>query len=187
MCAKLIVRPAGFEPTTYGLGNTIWGFVTPVLPMHKKARFSVLPVSTKFAPGFLSVSIAAQSLHKFFWGESSISKYLALVSLTVRQCSSSANQSGTAVTRKRYTAEEKIRTVLEPIRGDEPVSAICRRAHNRRETPTEAWKEAVRYLLPTSESVVRDSIYRNSCLSSSLSSLYSSRRPEKATLPCLIE
>jgi len=31
------------------------------------------------------------------------------------------------VTRKRYSAEEKIRIVMEGIRGDEPVSTICRR------------------------------------------------------------
>lgn len=30
-------------------------------------------------------------------------------------------------TRRRYTAEEKIRIVMEGIRGEEPVSAICRR------------------------------------------------------------
>ena len=30
-------------------------------------------------------------------------------------------------TRKRYTAEEKIRIVMEGIRGDDPISAICRR------------------------------------------------------------
>jgi transposase len=30
-------------------------------------------------------------------------------------------------TQKRYTAEEKIRIVMEGIRGEEPVSAICRR------------------------------------------------------------
>ena len=30
-------------------------------------------------------------------------------------------------TRKRYTAEEKIRIVMEGVRGEEPVSAICRR------------------------------------------------------------
>ena len=30
-------------------------------------------------------------------------------------------------TRKRYTAEEKIRIVVEGVRGEEPVSAICRR------------------------------------------------------------
>ena len=30
-------------------------------------------------------------------------------------------------TPKRYTAEEKIRIVMEGIRGEEPVSAICRR------------------------------------------------------------
>ena len=29
-------------------------------------------------------------------------------------------------TRKRYTAEEKIRIVMEGIRGDDPISAICR-------------------------------------------------------------
>ena len=31
------------------------------------------------------------------------------------------------VNRKRYTSEEKIRIVMEGIRGDEPVSTICRR------------------------------------------------------------
>ena len=31
------------------------------------------------------------------------------------------------VTQKRYTAEEKIRIVMEGIKGDEPVSALCRR------------------------------------------------------------
>jgi len=31
------------------------------------------------------------------------------------------------VTRRRFTAEEKIRIVMEGIRGEEPVSAICRR------------------------------------------------------------
>ena len=31
------------------------------------------------------------------------------------------------VTRKRYSSEEKIRIVMEEIRGDEPVSTICRR------------------------------------------------------------
>ena len=31
------------------------------------------------------------------------------------------------VTQKRYTAEEKIRIVMEGIRGDEPVSSLCRR------------------------------------------------------------
>ena len=30
-------------------------------------------------------------------------------------------------TRKRYTAEEKIRMVMEGIRGDDPISTICRR------------------------------------------------------------
>lgn len=30
-------------------------------------------------------------------------------------------------TRKRYTAEEKIRIVMEGIRGDDPISTICRR------------------------------------------------------------
>ena len=30
-------------------------------------------------------------------------------------------------TRKRYTPEEKIRVVMEGIRGDDPVSTICRR------------------------------------------------------------
>jgi transposase len=30
-------------------------------------------------------------------------------------------------TRRRYTAEEKIRIVMEGIRNDDPVSAICRR------------------------------------------------------------
>jgi transposase len=30
-------------------------------------------------------------------------------------------------TQKRYTAEEKIRIVMEGIRGEDPVSAICRR------------------------------------------------------------
>ena len=30
-------------------------------------------------------------------------------------------------TRKRFTAEEKIRIVMEGIRGDEPVSVLCRR------------------------------------------------------------
>jgi transposase len=30
-------------------------------------------------------------------------------------------------TRKRYAAEEKIRIVMEGIRGDEPVTTICRR------------------------------------------------------------
>lgn len=30
-------------------------------------------------------------------------------------------------TRRRYTAEEKIRIVMEGIRNDEPVSTICRR------------------------------------------------------------
>ena len=30
-------------------------------------------------------------------------------------------------TRKRYTAEEKIHIVMEGVRGEEPVSAICRR------------------------------------------------------------
>lgn len=30
-------------------------------------------------------------------------------------------------TRKRYTAEEKIRIVMEGIRGDEPISTLCRR------------------------------------------------------------
>ena len=29
--------------------------------------------------------------------------------------------------RKRYTVEEKIRIVMEGVRGEEPVSAICRR------------------------------------------------------------
>ena len=29
--------------------------------------------------------------------------------------------------RKRYTAEEKIRIVMEGIRGDDPISTICRR------------------------------------------------------------
>ena len=31
------------------------------------------------------------------------------------------------ITRKRYSAEEKIRIVMEGIRGDDPVSTICRR------------------------------------------------------------
>jgi transposase len=31
------------------------------------------------------------------------------------------------VTRRRFSAEEKIRIVMEGIRGEEPVSAICRR------------------------------------------------------------
>ena len=31
------------------------------------------------------------------------------------------------VTRRRYTSEEKIRIVMEGIRGDDPVSTICRR------------------------------------------------------------
>ena len=30
-------------------------------------------------------------------------------------------------TRKRYSAEDKIRIVMEGIRGDDPVSVICRR------------------------------------------------------------
>jgi transposase len=30
-------------------------------------------------------------------------------------------------TRKRYSAEEKIRIVMEGIRGDDPISTICRR------------------------------------------------------------
>jgi transposase len=30
-------------------------------------------------------------------------------------------------TRKRFTAEEKIRIVMEGIRGDEPVTVLCRR------------------------------------------------------------
>ena len=30
-------------------------------------------------------------------------------------------------TRKRYTPEEKIRIVMEGIRGDDPVSTLCRR------------------------------------------------------------
>ncbi len=30
-------------------------------------------------------------------------------------------------TRKHYSAEEKIRIVMEGVRGEEPVSAICRR------------------------------------------------------------
>jgi transposase len=30
-------------------------------------------------------------------------------------------------TRKRYTADEKIRIVMEGIRGDDPVTTICRR------------------------------------------------------------
>jgi len=30
-------------------------------------------------------------------------------------------------TRRRYSSEEKIRIVMEGIRGDEPVSALCRR------------------------------------------------------------
>jgi transposase len=30
-------------------------------------------------------------------------------------------------TRKRYTAEEKIRILMEGLRGEDPVSAICRR------------------------------------------------------------
>ena len=30
-------------------------------------------------------------------------------------------------TQKRYTAEEKIRIVMEGLRGEDPVSAICRR------------------------------------------------------------
>ena len=30
-------------------------------------------------------------------------------------------------TKKRYTAEEKIRIVMEGIRGDDPVSVLCRR------------------------------------------------------------
>ena len=30
-------------------------------------------------------------------------------------------------TRKRYTAEEKIRIVMEGIRGDDPISTLCRR------------------------------------------------------------
>jgi hypothetical protein len=29
-------------------------------------------------------------------------------------------------TRKRYTAEEKIRILMEGLRGEDPVSAICR-------------------------------------------------------------
>lgn len=31
------------------------------------------------------------------------------------------------ITRRRFTAEEKIRIVMEGIRGEEPVSALCRR------------------------------------------------------------
>jgi transposase len=30
-------------------------------------------------------------------------------------------------TRRRYSPDEKIRIVMEGIRGDEPVSALCRR------------------------------------------------------------
>jgi transposase len=30
-------------------------------------------------------------------------------------------------TQKRYTAEEKIRIVMEGLRGEDPISAICRR------------------------------------------------------------
>ena len=34
-------------------------------------------------------------------------------------------------TRKRYSAEEKIRIVLEGLRGEESIVALCRREGNR--------------------------------------------------------
>ena len=48
-------------------------------------------------------------------GRSSVSETQRLIRKTLQ------------ATRKRYSAEEKIRIVMEGIRGEEPVSTICRR------------------------------------------------------------
>ena len=50
-------------------------------------------------------------------------------------------------TRKRYTAEEKIRIVMEGVRGEEPVSAICRREGVRPQTYLDKLGQQIRCTL----------------------------------------